>query len=250
MGSGGKLPLSRPRRPEAVASRDRSVHVRKNLKESHQMNEVATTLSVEQKPTLLPNRSASFAGDGLSSQAHGAPGAGRNEPTLRRIAMTWRPDLPEPRPALVCEPGDPEPVPLEVLRQARDLCANFRLPPRQFRRRTAKGQQGSYHPASDIVAVNRDGADSGGLGGDDGYYVTLLHELLHATGHRRRLDRATTGDYSPAGDLLEEGTVLAAQRIVLRELGFPIEAIEWHTPGEGMPVDRKAASEAAAWILG
>jgi antirestriction protein ArdC len=111
-------------------------------------------------------------------------------------------------------------VPLEVLRHARDLCANFRIPPRQFRRRTSKGENGSYYPASDIVAVDVARAARDGMGGDDGYYATLLHELLHATGHQTRLGRATTGDYSAAGYALEEGTILAAQRILLRELGF------------------------------
>ena len=67
------------------------------------------------------------------------------------------------------------------------------------------------------------------MGGDDGYYATLLHELLHATGHPSRLSRRTTGDYSPAGYAQEEGAVVLAQRIVLREIGFDAEAIDWHT---------------------
>ena len=163
--------------------------------------------------------------------------------------MTWRPYLPEPRPALV-EPGDPEPVPLRALHTARHLCAAFRLPPRQFRRRTTRGEKGSYYPASDIVAVDAARAARDGMGGDDGYYATLLHELLHATGHQARLARATTGDFSPAGSDQEEGTVLAAQRIVLQEIGFSGEALEWHAPeGHGLPVDQTAAAEAAAWVL-
>jgi antirestriction protein ArdC len=88
------------------------------------------------------------------------------------------------------------------------------------------------------------------MGGDDGYYATLLHELLHATGHQSRLGRATSGDFSPAGSALEEGTILAAQRIVLREIGFSGEALEWHARKEhGLSVDRKAAVRAAAWLL-
>jgi antirestriction protein ArdC len=142
-------------------------------------------------------------------------------------------------------------VPLEVLRHARDLCANFRIPPRQFRRRTSKGENGSYYPASDIVAVDVARAARDGMGGDDGYYATLLHELLHATGHQTRLGRATTGDYSAAGYALEEGTILAAQRILLRELGFGAEALEWYAPRkQGFPIHRRAASEAATWLLG
>jgi antirestriction protein ArdC len=109
---------------------------------------------------------------------------------------------------------------------------------------------GVYYVASDIVAVDPDRADSDGMGGDDGYYSTLLHELLHATGHPSRLSRATTGDYSPPGYAREEGTVLFAQRIVLREIGFDTEAINWHTSSSDLPLDRGAARAAAAWILG
>jgi antirestriction protein ArdC len=89
------------------------------------------------------------------------------------------------------------------------------------------------------------------MGGDDGYYATFLHELLHATGHPARLARTTIGDFSPAGNYLEEGTILAAQRIVLQEIGFSGEALEWHAPKEhGLPIDRKAAIKAASWLMG
>jgi hypothetical protein len=110
--------------------------------------------------------------------------------------MTWRPYLPEPEPALV-EPGEQQPVSLEALRYAREVCACFRVPPRQFRRRVAKGLWGAYYPMSDIVAVDPCRAGAEGLGGDDGYYAGLLHELLHATGHPRRLGRPTTGTCPP-----------------------------------------------------
>jgi Zincin-like metallopeptidase len=164
--------------------------------------------------------------------------------------MNWRPFLPEPEPAFKWDPSDPEPVPLQVLRYTRDLCAKFRVPPRQFRRRTARGVAGSYQAGSDIVAVDPDRAASNGLGGEDGYYGFLVHELLHATGHPRRLGRRTTGDYSPEGDALEEGTVLGAQRIVFAELGFPDEALDWHTSGyEHLPSDPEAATLAARWFL-
>ena len=164
--------------------------------------------------------------------------------------MTWRPFLPEPLPAFNLGENDPEPVPLDALRTARELCRGFGRPPRQFRRRTSKGSAGVYYTATDIVAVDLDRAAAEGLGGDDGYYATLLHELLHATGHPSRLSRATTGDYSPRGYGREEGTVLFAQRLVLREIGFDAEATEWHAPSSYLSLDRKAAREAAAWILG
>lgn len=86
--------------------------------------------------------------------------------------MTWHPYLPEPRPAITLEPDDPEPVPLDALRLARDLCRGFRTPPRQFRRRTAKRTTGTYYAASDMVTVDPDRADADGMGGDDGYYAS------------------------------------------------------------------------------
>ena len=91
------------------------------------------------------------------------------------------------------------------------------------------------------------------MGGDDGYYATLVHELLHATGHPRRLDRATTGDYSLEGYALEERTVCVAERLVLAEIGFPQEALNWYAPAPsqhfGLPADRVAATRAASWVL-
>jgi hypothetical protein len=89
--------------------------------------------------------------------------------------VIWQPFLPERRRAAVWNPGDPEPVPLDVLGRARDLCAQFRQPPRQFRTRVEKGFVGCYDVESDIVAVNPARADADGMGGDDGYYSTLLH---------------------------------------------------------------------------
>jgi antirestriction protein ArdC len=163
--------------------------------------------------------------------------------------LSWRPDLPEPQPAYV-EPGEPDPVSLEALRDLRDLCAAFTVPPRQFRRRTAKGEFGAYYPSTDIVAVSPWRAAGEGMGGDDGYYAALLHELLHATGHPRRLGRRTTGDFSSDGYALEEGTVLLAEQIVLESIGFDPEAVDWYTMQlRTLPADRKAASRAAGWVL-
>ena len=50
----------------------------------------------------------------------------------------------------------PEPVPLDVLGDLRDLCANFRIPPRRFRKGFdgRKACIGCYFPSSDIVAVD------------------------------------------------------------------------------------------------
>jgi antirestriction protein ArdC len=125
------------------------------------------------------------------------------------------------------------------------------MPPRQFRQRTRRGEVGSYRVESDIVAVNPERAAMDGLGGEDGYFAMLLHELLHATGHPSRLDRPTTGHYSGGGADLEEGTVYAAQRIVLAEIGFPDEAVDWFAPVAigGFPVDQGAARRAATWML-
>jgi antirestriction protein ArdC len=137
------------------------------------------------------------------------------------------------------------------LRELRELCANFPLPPRGFRRVSVRGTSGYYLPEKDIVAIDPQKAAGGGWGNDDGYYVVLLHELLHATGHASRLARTTVGDYSDEGYALEEGTVFHAQRIVLEEIGFHAEALDWHAPaGHGFPVDPEAAGDAAAWIMG
>jgi hypothetical protein len=37
-------------------------------------------------------------------------------------------------------------------------------------------------------------------------------------------------------------------RLVLAEIGFPAEAIDWHTT-RAYPADRQAAEDAAVWIL-
>ena len=110
---------------------------------------------------------------------------------------------------------------------------------------------GWYRVESDIVAVDPDRAAEQGMGGEEGYYASLIHELLHATGHPSRLDRATTGVYTGDGSALEEGTVCMAQRITLTEIGFPLEALDWFAPSSrfGLPADRTAARGAAAWIL-
>ena len=158
----------------------------------------------------------------------------------------WWPYLPGPQPAAV-DPGDDEPVPLQVLRDLRRLCASFRVPPREFQLVTME-VMGWYRLEEDIVAIDNDRAAMLGLGGDDGYYVTLAHEFLDATGHPRRLGRPTCGDYS--NDDLEEGTVNLALRHVLRSIGFPEFALDWHAPHDlGLPVDREAAKRTAAWVL-
>jgi antirestriction protein ArdC len=131
----------------------------------------------------------------------------------------------------------------------RDVCRGFRVSPREFRRRTARRAQGTYYPVGDIVAFDPDIADSNGMGGEDGYYATLLREVLHATGHPRRLDRPTTVDKTYGAHALEEGTVQAEQAIVLREIAFNDEAIECHAIVWDLPVDRRAAAAAAAWVL-
>jgi hypothetical protein len=158
----------------------------------------------------------------------------------------WWPYLPEPQPAEV-DPEDDEPVPLQVLHDLRSLCADFRVPPREFQLVTME-YMGLYRLEEDVVAIDPDRAAMFGLGGADGYYVTLAHELLHATGHPRRLARPTCGDYT--NDDLEEGTVNLALRHVLRSIGFPEFALDWHAPYDlGLPVDHEAAKRAAGWVL-
>ncbi len=100
--------------------------------------------------------------------------------------------------------------------------------------------------------MDPDGAASDGLGGEDGYYVVLVEELLHATGHTSRLERSTCMDLKQWR--AEEATVGVALRTVLAELGFPGEALDWYASverysGLGAPPDRRAAAAAAAWVL-
>src|SRR5690349_21008058 len=105
----------------------------------------------------------------------------------RRAQAIWRPYLPEPRPAYRFndEADNPEPVDLDVLCELRELCANFAVPPRGFRDQR-RSTTACYQPKTGIIVVDIDQADESGMGGDDGYYVDLLHQLLHATGHPRR----------------------------------------------------------------
>jgi hypothetical protein len=95
------------------------------------------------------------------------------------------------------------------------------------------------------------GGEAVGVGATHRWSVRSPRPLRGARQHFRVCCSPTTiGDFSPAGNYLEEGTILAAQRIVLREIGFSGEALEWHAPKEhGLPIDRKAARKAAAWLL-
>ena len=45
----------------------------------------------------------------------------------------------------------------------------------------------------------------------EGYYSTLFHELTHATGHARRLDRKTLTDYAPFGSATYSREELVAE---------------------------------------
>ena len=75
--------------------------------------------------------------------------------------MTWRPYLPEPQPAFKWDPNDPEPVPLAVLRDTRDLCARFRTPhPAGITARASDAAEDTEHRsrrAGDTRAVHRCG---------------------------------------------------------------------------------------------
>ncbi len=154
--------------------------------------------------------------------------------------MIWRPYLPEPEPAFVLDPGDPSPLPSPCCETCATSAQASRCPRARSSRKTKKGAvSGYYAPATDIVSVDVRPADLDGMGGHDGYYAVLVHELLHATGHPRRLARRTIGDHSPKGYALEEGTTLAAQRIVLAKIGFDSEALDWHAPSTSFPADHQ-----------
>jgi Zincin-like metallopeptidase len=129
---------------------------------------------------------------------------------------------------------------------------------------------GTYDSSSDTVSIDPDRSAFDGMGGEDGYYVVLLHELLHATGHTSRLWRASLYERSDEAKALEECTTEAALRIVLEELGFPDEALDHFTPRrrtfelstidpenggpclyrfDPPPIDRDVAQDMADWVL-
>ena len=153
-------------------------------------------------------------------------------------------------------PGGPRTDPLEAVRALRELCAGFRLPPR-FALLYAPHRpepdvrlgSGSYNLQSDVVGIDPSRAAQNGMGGEDGYYVTLVHELLHATGHPSRLDRESLRNMSEEAYMLEEATASASERIVLEAVGFPTEALDWYALNPA-PGDHDAAEAAADWMLG
>jgi hypothetical protein len=181
--------------------------------------------------------------------------------------MTWRPYLPEPvqsHPYCYGRWGFRSPGGVRLRRdeqrqlnvalgEARSLVERFRIPPRQFRREI-KGTafrartHGVYFIRDDAVAINwvllrNRRADA------LHYYCTLLHELLHATGHQKRLNRQSLYDRNQA---LEEGTVLLAEWNVLSRIGLPERVLRAQAPMSEFaypysPADAKAARD---WLLG
>jgi antirestriction protein ArdC len=130
-----------------------------------------------------------------------------------------------------------------------------------FRRRIATNERlarrfGAYLRRHDAVAVNwvllgRCKADA------LHYYRILLHELLHATGHAKRLNRQSLVEYDSdeswrVNQEIEEGTVLLAEWLVLGAIGLPARVLRAHAaPSDlyGLLVDLDAAMAAAAWML-
>jgi hypothetical protein len=145
----------------------------------------------------------------------------------------------------------------DALHTARSLVENFRIPPRQFRQKIrAEGYPGSrvwgcYHRREDAVAVSF--AQLGRCKADSiHYYRILLHELLHATGHARRLNRESLVHFDLEDNAWrEEGNVLLAEWLLLEAIGLPRRVLVGHVESfAGFPFSQQYAKEAVAWLLG
>ncbi|MFC4172736.1 ArdC family protein [Microvirga sp. GCM10011540] len=84
------------------------------------------------------------------------------------------------------------------------------------------GEAACYIPAQDLVRMpSRDR-----FVGADGYYGTLFHELVHATGHESRLNRDLTGRFKTRQYAAEELVAELGAAFLMAELG--LEASEPH----------------------
>ncbi len=132
--------------------------------------------------------------------------------------------------------------PVRIVNSLADFPARAQLPP---------NSPGAYDFREDIVWAERDRILSPTM-----YYKVLFHEIIHWTGHRKRLNRATLGSYSwdPVGYAREEIIAELGAQFLLQEAGLPMA--EWTTSaryiagyaawsfGESQEVVKKAGKEA------
>jgi len=71
---------------------------------------------------------------------------------------------------------------------------------------TEKGERACYMPASDEVYIPNDWLffDTPTSSRQEAFYSTIFHELTHATGHKKRLDRDLTGKFGDTCYAYEE----------------------------------------------
>lgn len=90
-----------------------------------------------------------------------------------------------------------------------------------------KGGRAFYDPAKDrIVIPPMDTFNSA-----TGYAQALLHEAMHSTGHKERLDRFTKGNYDKKTEeyALEELTAELGAAQAIHELSLPVDRTEWES---------------------
>jgi len=154
-------------------------------------------------------------------------------------------------------PLDPEAPPFEPLEQAAAIVAGYKDKPQI----TPGGSRAVYRPTSDEVCI----PEPERFTDRENYYATLFHELVHSTGHSKRLDRGLDTNLAPFGspDYSKEELVAemgAAFLAAVAGISPPtIEQSAAYIDGwRGKLRDDKrlvvtaagAAQKAADWILG
>ena len=86
------------------------------------------------------------------------------------------------------------------------------------------GTKACYSPLADVVSVPKIEA----FKSTEGYYSTLLHEIIHSTGHKTRLDRDQTGQFGTEDYAYEELIAEFGSAILCGHLGVNQEPDDQH----------------------
>lgn len=94
--------------------------------------------------------------------------------------------------------------------------------------RESPGAQASYNTSSDVVTIaeRRDFVGTANSTPTEAYYGTLMHELVHATGHESRLKRDLTGRFGSESYAMEEMIAEIGSAFLAAETGLSIEPRE------------------------
>ena len=124
-----------------------------------------------------------------------------------------------------------------------------------------RGSRACYRPRTDTVQI----AEPGRFESSESYYATLFHELVHSTGHSKRLDRGLDRDLRPFGSpdySREELVAEMGAAFLAAAAGISVQTVEqsaayidgWRRK---LGTDKKlvvsaagAGQKAADWILG